>query len=149
MALILLGSRRVTFDFDFVVARPGDRLDRVLDLLYDTGFELVSRLDKRGEVLATIDNRKVAGARLRIDAPDSAFFLDAATGLRVDLLFDFPIPVAELARNATQRKIRSQRFRIASVPDLLRLKKIAESKRSEPGDAADVAFLETLAKERR
>ena len=28
MALVILGSRRVTRDFDFVIAQPGDRLAR-------------------------------------------------------------------------------------------------------------------------
>jgi hypothetical protein len=149
MALIILGSRRATFDFDFVVARPGERLPRVLDLLYDAGFEVVSRLDERGEVVSTIDDRKVAAVRLRLDAPDSAYFFDVATGLRVDLLFDFPIAAAELASNATRRKISSQTFQVASEPDLLRLKTIARAKRSSPGDAEDVAFLESLRTARR
>jgi len=39
MALVVLGSRRVTRDFDFVVASPGDALDRLLDVFYDRGFE--------------------------------------------------------------------------------------------------------------
>ena len=34
MALVVLGSRRVTRDFDFVVARPADRLDSVVDVFY-------------------------------------------------------------------------------------------------------------------
>ena len=45
MALVVLGSRRVTRDFDFVVARPGAALDRPLDVFYDRGLELASRVD--------------------------------------------------------------------------------------------------------
>ena len=30
MALVITGSRRVTRDFDFVIAHPADRLDRVV-----------------------------------------------------------------------------------------------------------------------
>jgi hypothetical protein len=44
MALVVLGSRRVTRDFDFVIAHPGNRLARMIELLYDRGLELVSRL---------------------------------------------------------------------------------------------------------
>jgi len=44
MALVVLGSRRVTRDFDFVVADPGLRLDSVVDAFYGQGLELVSRL---------------------------------------------------------------------------------------------------------
>jgi hypothetical protein len=58
----------------------------------------------------------------------------AVTGLRVDLLFDFPIPAAMLAEHATRTTIRSHLFEIASEPDLLRLKKIAKAARSAPGE---------------
>jgi hypothetical protein len=148
MALVVLGSRRVTRDFDFVIAHPGDRLARTIDLFYDRGLELVSRLNDVGEVIATISNRKVASVRLRIDAPASAYFFSAATGLRVDLLFDFPIPAAKLAEHATRTKIRSHDFHIASEQDLLRLKRIAKQGRSAPGDAEDIAFLEARRRRR-
>jgi hypothetical protein len=146
MALVVLGSRRVTRDFDFVVARPGASLGKLLDVLYDRGFELASRLDGAGDVTATIDNRRVAAARLRLDTPASAYFLNPGTGLRLDLLFDFPLPAASLARHATSLRVRSSVLRVASEADLLRLKKIARKNRSAPGDAEDIAFLEARAK---
>jgi hypothetical protein len=149
MALVVLGSRRVTRDFDFVVARPGEALAGLLDALYDRGFELASRIDAVGDVTATIDNRRVAAARLRLDAPASAYFLNPRTGLRIDLLFDFPVPAATLARRATTLKIRSRVWRVASEADLLRLKEIARAHRSSPGDTADVAFLEARRSKRR
>lgn len=143
MALVVLGSRRVTRDFDFVIAQPGDRLARTVDAFYDRGLELVSRLNDTGDVTATIDNRAVATTRLRLDAPQSAYFFNPDTGLRVDLLFDFPIAAAALAEHAIRMKIRSHVLDVASERDLLRLKKIARKNRSAPGDAEDIAFLET------
>jgi hypothetical protein len=148
MALVVLGSRRVTRDFDFVVAEPGDRLDRTLDVFYDRGLELVSRLNDAGDVVATINNRRVAAARLRIDAPASAYFFNAKTGLRVDLLFDFPVAAATLAEQAARMRVRSHVFDIASEVDLLHLKQIAQAARSAPGDAEDIAFLETRRRRR-
>jgi hypothetical protein len=148
MALVVLGSRRVTRDFDFVIAHPGDRLARTIGLFYDRGLDLVSRLNKSGEVIATISNRRVAAIRLRVDAPASAYFFNAGTGLRVDLLFDFPIPAAELAARAMRTTIRAHVFDVASEQDLLRLKRIAKAKRSAPGDAEDIAFLESRRKGR-
>jgi hypothetical protein len=141
MALVVLGSRRVTRDFDFVIAQPGDRLARTIDLFYDRGLEVVSRLSAAGDVVSTIANRRVAAVRLRLDAPTSAYFFNPETGLRVDLLFDFPIAAAKLAERATRTKIRAQRFKVASERDLLRLKRIARAKRTAPGDAEDIAFL--------
>ena len=146
MALVVLGSRRVTRGFDFVIAHPGDRLARTIGLLYDRGLELVSRLDDNGDVISTIANRKVAAIRLRVDAPASAYFFNAETGLRVDLLFDFPIPAAKLAARATRTRIRAYVFDIASERDLLRLKRIARAARWAPGDAEDIAFLESRRK---
>ena len=146
MALTVLGSRRVTHDFDFVVAAPGDRLDQLLQLLYARGFELVSKVDESGAVLRTLDNRRAAAARLRIDSPASATFYNADTGLQVDLLFDFPIEAAALSARATRMKIASHVFEIASEADLLALKKIAAEARSRPGDADDIAFLESRIK---
>jgi hypothetical protein len=149
MALVVLGSRRVTRDFDFVVERPGDRLRALVGVFYDRGLELASRLDKAGNVVSTIENREVAGVRLRVDAPASGYFFDSRTGLRIDLLFDFPLPAVDLAKRARRLKIGSQTFAIASEVDLLRLKRIAAAARSVPGDADDVTFLESLRKRRK
>jgi hypothetical protein len=142
MALVILGSRRVTRDFDFVIAQPGDRLEKMIDVFYDRGLELASRLNDEGDVTATISNRRVASSRFRLDAPASAYFFNPRTGLRVDLLFDFPIPAATLAARATRTKVRARLFHVASEQDLLRLKRIAKARRSSPGDAQDIAFLE-------
>ena len=142
MALVILGSQRVTRDFDFVVAHPKERVGQLVDLLYGLGFELVSRFDHNGEVGATIDNRRVAAARLRIDAPASASFFSPASRLRFDLLFDFPIAASELAGRSVRRKIRSLVLHIASDEDLLQLKRIAQADRASAGDAQDIAFLE-------
>lgn len=143
MALVVLGSRRVTRDFDLVIARPGERLSEVVDIFYDRGLELVFRLTAAGDVAATLASRRVALVRLRLDAPATAYFYSPGTGLRVDLLFDFPIPASELSAHATRMRIRSQVFEIASEEDLLALKRLARAARSAAGDAEDIAFLES------
>jgi len=146
MALVLLGSRRVTRDFDFVIAQPGEQLARSLDAFYDRGLELAARLNAAGDVTATIDNRRVAATRLRLDEPQSAFFFDPKTGLRIDVLFDFPIPARELADRSVPARTPAGVLRVASEPDLLRLKQIARSNRSLSADDHDIAFLESRRK---
>lgn len=143
MALVMLGSRRVTNDFDFVIPRPDKLLSDILAAFYERGFELVSRVNDNGDVTSTIDNRTVAKARLKLDEPDSAFFYNPATQLRIDLLFDFPLEAAALAQRATRLKIAGHVFAVASDRDLLELKTIAKSARSFAGDAQDIAFLES------
>lgn len=143
MALVTLGSRRVTRDFDFVVPVPGDRLEALVGVFYDRGLELAARINSTGDITATIDNRRVATVRLRLDAPSSAYFSHPKTGLRVDLLFDFPVPASRLAEHATRTTVRSHSLLVASEDDLLALKRIALANRASPGDAEDIAFLES------
>ena len=142
MALAILGSRRITRDFDFLIDAPGDRVSSILDAFYDRGFELVSRLDEADNVVATIDNRRVAAIRIRSDEPSSVYFYNPATRLRIDLLFDFPLPARAIADRATRLKVLGHVFAIASPADLLELKKIAHAARSFAGDAQDIEFLE-------
>jgi len=142
MALVTIGSRRVTRDFDFVIPAPGDRLAALVGAFYDQGLELAARVDEAGDITATIDNRRIANIRLRVDRPSSAYFTHPKTGLRVDLLFDFPVPASQLAARATRMTVRSLGFLVASEDDLLNLKRIAHARRVSPGDAEDIAFLE-------
>jgi hypothetical protein len=67
MALVVLGSRRVTRDFGFVVARPGASLGGLVDVFYARGFELASRVDGRLKKIAAA-SRSSPG-----DAEDIAF----------------------------------------------------------------------------
>jgi hypothetical protein len=142
MALVILGSRRVTADFDFVITAPGPSLHALVDLFYASGFELASRVSPDGDVTATIDNARVAGIRLRLDQPASASFFHHDRRLRIDLLFDFPLPAAALANRTTRHKIASYVFEVASEEDLLELKRIARKHRTFAGDAQDIEFLE-------
>jgi hypothetical protein len=142
MALVTMGSRRVTRDFDFVIPVPGDRLEALVGVFYDRGLQLAARVNDLGDITATIDNRRVANIRLRLDAPSSAYFSHPKTGLRVDLLFDFPVPALQLAARATRITVRSRSLLVASEDDLLNLKRIARAHRCAPGDAEDIAFLE-------
>jgi len=144
MALVILGSQRVTKDFDFVISKQHHALENLVTLFYQYGLELASKLDKQGNIIVTIDNPKVAYLRLKIDSPNSAYFLNPQTGLRMDLLFDFPISAKELAEAAKKIKISSNNFLMASKKDLIRLKKIAKKQRSKSGDQDDLDFLEGL-----
>lgn len=141
MALVLLGSRRVTRDFDFVIPNPGDRLNALVDLFYERGFELASKVNDAGDIVATIDNARVACVRLKLDVPASAYFWHPTKRLRIDLLFDFPVAAAELRAHAVKTRIRARVLTVASAADLLRLKEIAAKNRSAAGDAQDIEFL--------
>lgn len=144
MALVILGSRRVTRDFDFLIKQPASREDALTKIFYRRGFELASRLDAHGEILETIDNSRVASARLKIDDPSSIYFLNPKTGLRIDLLFDFPLPAQMLFERASIVRVASHSLHIAAKVDLIELKKIALTKRQSAADAQDLEFLKSL-----
>lgn len=141
MALVMLGSQRVTRDFDFLISEEARSLKVLVKIFYGFSLELVSKINKQGEVTVTIDNQKVAYSRLQIDKPDSAYFYNRKTGLRIDLLFDFPITAKEVAKKARKKKISSHIFNIASKKDLMRLKEIAYKNRKLSTDAQDIEFL--------
>lgn len=141
MALVILGSRRVTQDFDILVADNKELRGKVIEIFYTRGFELVSKMDSRGDILSTIDNQKIASFRLHADSPSSVHFFNRRTGLRIDLLFDFPLPAHELAARSQKKKVRSYTFCVASKKDLIRLKEIAYKDRSLATDAQDLEFL--------
>ncbi len=144
MALVILGSRRVTRDFDFLVSAQKLDHQALLEVFYKKGFELASHIDKQGEIVRTVDNLKIAIIRLRLDSPSSIHFVNRKTGLRIDLLLDFPILASEIAPNASTKKLKSYTFHIASKKDLLRLKEIAHKDRSLATDAQDLEFLKKL-----
>lgn len=143
MALVILGSQRITNDFDFVISLPEPVVSDVVNVFYEHGFELASKL-KDGEVIRTIDNKNVASIRLRLDGPTSAYFYHRKKELRVDLLLDFPFPARELALRADKVRIKGRSIRIASVDDLIRLKEVAFADRKSASDAQDIEFLKKL-----
>jgi hypothetical protein len=144
MALVTLGSKRVTRDFDFLISKEAREQDEVIQVFYQHGFELVSRIDSEGDVLRTIDTQKVASARLRIDQPRSAYFYNHTLGLRVDLLFDFPLPSKDVHKRSTHKTIQSYSFRIASKADLIKMKEIAADDRKLSSDLQDLEFLKGI-----
>lgn len=145
MALVVLGSQRVTKDFDFMVACR-DLSPDLVELIYRQGYELVAKLNSAGEVARTVDNPKVAAARLRMDRPRSVFFYDWKTALRVDFLLDFPFPTRDVAGRAARIGKKPGGLRVASPEDLLRLKEVAYADRKSAADAQDLEFLRKLLK---
>jgi hypothetical protein len=147
MALVVLGSQRVTKDFDLLVSAAGLSRDLV-GVIYQRGYELVTKLNKAGEVERTIENPAVATARLKLDQPRSVFFYNRKTRLRVDLLLDFPLPTQDIADRAAKIGKAPRTLRVAAPEDLLRLKEIAYADRKAATDAQDLVFLRDLLKAR-
>src|SRR5579885_3317772 len=147
IALVILGSQRVTKDFDFLVSLQGLSVEEVVETFYNRGFELVAKFNQHGEVARTVDNSKVAFIKLKSNLPQSLFFFNWKTRLKIDLLLDFPLSAKDVALRAHRVKIKSRSLRVASTEDLLRLKEIAYDDRRSPSDAQDFDFLRKLLKQ--
>jgi hypothetical protein len=147
MALVVLGSQRVTKDFDLLVS-SADLSQDLVGVIYRQGYQLVTKLSKAGEVERTIDKPTVAAARLKLDKPRSVFIYNWKTGLRVDLFLDFPLPTGSIAARAAKIGRRPQTLRVAAPEDLLRLKELAYADRKSAADAQDLEFLRNLLRER-
>jgi len=72
------------------------------------------------------------------------FLYNWKTGLRVDLLLDFPLPTREIANRAAKIGKTPRTLRVAAPEDLLRLKEIAYADRKSAADAQDLEFLRNL-----
>lgn len=144
MALVILGSQRITRDFDFLMSSQASAMADLVDVFYKNGFELVTKFNKDGGVQRTVDNARIAAIKLRSDLPDSLFFYHWEIRLKVDILLDFPLPAQDIARRATKIKIKSRLLRIASIEDLIRMKELAYADRHSAADATDLEFLKNL-----
>lgn len=143
MALVTLGSLRVTQDYDFLVEKKFREQRDLVNVFYRYGFEFVSKMEK-GNIIRTVDNQNVAFAKIQIDEPTTAFFYKYDIGLRMDVLFDFPYSAAEVHARATKRKIEGTTVYIASVEDLIRMKEMAYADRKKSTDLQDLEFLKSL-----
>ena len=141
MALVILGSQRVTNDFDFLVSLQNSTTEKIITVFYQHGFELVAKLNEQGEVIRTIANKKVAILRVKLDEPQSVYFYNRKTELKIDLLFDFPLPAKRILEHAHKIKLGSHFIRVACREDLLHLKEIAYKNRGAAADAQDLEFL--------
>ncbi len=141
MALVLMGSQRVTKDFDLLVSARGPAIKDLVDVVYRHGLELVTKFGPTGEVERTVDSRRVALLKVNEEAPRSLFFYGWKARFRLDILLDFPVPAPALARRATNVKVKAHRLPVASPEDLLKLKELAYADRKLPSDAQDLEFL--------
>lgn len=144
MALVLLGSQRVTRDFDLLVSTQGPPTEELVRLLYRYRFELVTKFTPAGEVKRTVDNVRIAVAKLKTQKLQSLFFCNPRTGLRVDLLLDFPLSAHPVAQRADKVRLQSGGIRVASPEDLMQLKEIAYADRRSASDAQDLEFLRRM-----
>jgi hypothetical protein len=143
MALVVHGSQRVTWDFDFLVSAP-PKTEDLVRILYSNGLELASKMGEDGIVQRTVGREKVAELKVAGTRPETLFFFGPKNRLRVDLLIDHPFPAHAIAGRAVAVRLQKQKVKVALPEDLLRMKEMARQKRNKPTDLQDIEFLERL-----
>jgi hypothetical protein len=141
MALVAMGSQRVTNDFDFLVAKPIPSSKNLVEIMYKNKLELVTKFNNLREVQRTVDNPRIAAIKIDEEAPKSVTFYSWDTKLQIDLLLDFPLPAQAIAGRAIKVSFLSHSMRIATPKDLLELKEIAYKDRKSANDVQDLEFL--------
>ncbi len=150
LALRIYNSPRVTHDMDLAI-RSLDT-GRVIELMYERGFRLLSAVGERDAELQP--SALEASAWVEGSGVSSMTFVQCGAlttrvplrqidiGTQVDFLFDLAVPVMRLRERARSFEVDDFRILVASPEDLLALKRAREDKSA--ADLADIAFLEEL-----
>lgn len=136
LALNLHGVERATMDVDLAVALDADNLGLALDAAEVLDLVPVAPVPLR----AAADPATLA--RWRWEKNMIAFGLRprSGTGPVVDLLTELAVPFERLARNAVSRSVEGVPITVASIDDLIAMKRAA----GRPLDLADIGALESL-----
>lgn len=144
MALVTMGSQRLTRDFDLMISDPDPTREQLVRVMYRRGLELVTKFSPAGEVLRTVDSVDLAITKIKMKTLRSMPFFDWTTMLRVDLLIDFPVSAREVREHAIRVTVEGGTIHVASREDLIRLKEMAQRDRTSAGDAQDLEFLRRI-----
>jgi len=152
LALRVYNSPRTTPDMDLAI-RSLD-VDRVVELMYERGFSLISSI---GGTHATVLPRAAEALRWAESGETRSltFVRTVSPGLggrialrdldlsaEVDFYFDLAVPVMRLKERAREFLVDGFPVLVAAPEDLLELKRQREDKTA--ADLADIAFLERL-----
>lgn len=140
VAVVLHGYPRLTHDVDLIVDLAPEEAERTIEVLTALGLRTRVPLDPSGFADASI---RAGWAR---DKHLIAFSLwDPVNPLRVvDLFIEHPIPFDALWEQSEIVELDTTTVRIASLPHLIELKRIAGRRR----DRDDIEALELIQKER-
>jgi predicted nucleotidyltransferase len=141
VAVVLHGHPRFTADLDLIVDLEERAALAAIDALAGLGLQPRAPVDAR--MFANPETRRgwVEQKGMRVFT-----MWDPADPLReVDLFVDHPIPFDELWSRAELITLSFGAVRVASIPDLIALKRLA----GRPEDHLDIEALEAIEQERR
>ncbi len=138
LAVVLHGHPRLTVDVDLVVDLEPEAAKRAIETLVGLGLRARVPVDPVGFADAGTRERWSRERGMQVFS-----LSDPSNPLRVvDLFVESPIPFEDLWSRAVSLPLRATRVRVASIPDLIRMKRAS----GRPMDADDVAHLEAILK---
>ena len=138
LATVLHGYARLTADIDLIIDLDKEEATKIIDVLIKLGLVPRVPVDAHDFIDIELRNRWFEEKNMRVFSlwnPKDAF-------ISVDLFVENPIEFNELWLRANEVDIGGQTVRIAAIPDLITLKKLA----NRPQDLEDIRQLEEILK---
>jgi len=141
LAVVLHGYPRMTVDVDLIVDLDEAEAMRAIDVLVATGLHARVPVDPRD-----FADRSVREGWIRNRGMQVFSMFDPSNPMRVvDLFVAHPVPFEELWSRSEEFELGGTTVRVASIPDLIHLKRLA----GRPQDLADIEQLETILKAKK
>jgi hypothetical protein len=138
LAVVLHGVPRLTADVDLAVDLAPDEARRAIGALVGLGFRARPPVEPYAFADAAVRNEWIREKGMRVFS-----MWDPAQPLReVDLFVEHPVEFEGLWTRAEVMSLGATGVRVASIPDLIALKRIA----GRPQDVADIEALEAIAR---
>lgn len=136
LAVLLHGHARLTVDVDLVVDLDEGQALRAIDALVAMGLRPRVPVNPRD-----FADRSVREGWIRERGMQVFSMIDPSNPMRVvDLFVDHPIPFEDLWSRSEEFELRDTTVRVASIRDLIHLKRLA----GRPQDHADIEQLEAI-----
>ena len=136
LAVVLHGHARLTVDVDLVVDLDEEQARKAIDALVQLGLQPRVPVDP-----TDFAKRSVREGWVRDRGMQVFSMADPSNPMRVvDLFAEHPMPFEELWSRAVEFELEHTTVRVVSIPDLIRLKRMA----GRPQDKADIEQLEAI-----
>lgn len=141
LAVVLHGHARLTVDVDLVVDLDEGQALKAIDALVNLGLRPRVPVNPRD-----FADRSIREAWIRDRGMQVFSMFDPSNPMRVvDLFVEHPVPFEELWSRSQVFELRDTTVRVAAIPDLIHLKRLAD----RPQDRADIEQLEAILKAQR
>jgi len=136
LAVVLHGHARLTVDVDLVVDLDEEQARRAMAALVQLGLQPRVPVNP-----ADFADRSIREEWIRDRGMQVFSMIDPSNPMRaVDLFVDHPIPFEELWSRSVEIDLQDSSVRVASIPDLIHLKRLA----GRLQDVADIEQLEAI-----